>query len=137
MARQRQQSVQTEQTAAEFVPVTRAQKVGQSHGTLTVDGVRQIPIRVWEPMSSNGLTKYATVIWIHPTTNEQRISCNCPGWGNMKDSERHCKHTDEMKANPSLGRSPDDVAADRNAAPAARLIVTANADLRRGISLDD
>ena len=134
---QRQQEVQTEQTAVAFVPVTRAQRVGQSGGILMVDGVTQIPVRIWEPASSNGMTKYATVEWVHPTTQERRLSCNCPGWANMRGSERTCKHVVQMAADTSLGRSPDAVADDTRAVPIARHIVQATAELRRGISLED
>lgn len=134
---QRQYHEQTEQTAVEFVPITRAQSVGQSRGMLMVDGVQQIPVRIWEPSSSNGMTKYATVEWVHPTTQEHRLSCNCPGWANMRGSARTCKHVEQMAANTGLGRDPNSVEHDTAASPAARQVVTASAELRRGISLDD
>ena len=134
---QRQQETQVEQTAVAYLPITRAQSVGQSRGILMVDGILQAPVRIWEPASTNGMTKYATVEWVHPTTGERRLSCNCPGWANMRGSERTCKHVVQMAANTSLGRSPEAVGNDERAVPVARYIVQATVEVRRGISLDD
>jgi len=46
------------------------------------------PIKLKEPLSSNGHTKYCTVLW-----DDGTYSCNCPGWSFKRNGERKCKHT--------------------------------------------
>lgn len=105
MTQQIQQQNQQTETQS-YVPVGNNQFiVGNSRGTLVVDGVHQTPVRIYESASSNGLSKYTAVEWVHPTTGDRRLSCNCPGWAIKKGPYRGCKHTDEMTQNPSLGMS--------------------------------
>lgn len=110
MARSRQTQQTTEQTAAAYVPIRHdtGSRVGFPGGTMSVDGVRQTPVRVWHPISSNGITRYDTVEWIHPTTGELRLSCNCPRWVRLVGTTRTCKHVEEMATNPLLGQSPEE-----------------------------
>lgn len=46
------------------------------------------PLKIKEPMSSNGHTKYCTVLW-----DDNTYSCNCPGWAFKRNGNRACKHT--------------------------------------------
>lgn len=105
MTRQIQQQVQQAETQS-YVAVGNNQFiVGNSRGTLIVDGVLQDPVRIYEAVSTNGLSKYTAVEWVHPTTGDRRLSCNCPGWTIKKGPVRGCKHTDAMMQDPSLGMS--------------------------------
>jgi len=96
--RQRTEEQQT-QNVEEYQSVESEHGVTFSVGNMLVDGEPQIPIEVqtWQS-KSNQLTTYTTVKWQHPTTNELRCSCNCPGWAmKRKGQPRDCKHTKDMK----------------------------------------
>jgi hypothetical protein len=59
------------------------------HGELcTIDKIKT-------PVSSNGVTQYATILW-----SDETISCNCPGWAVKKKGKdyRECRHTRESMA---------------------------------------
>lgn len=53
-----------------------------------------------ESTSSNGLTKYLTILW-----NDGILSCDCRGWAILKKNKdgspkpRDCKHCKEARAN--------------------------------------
>lgn len=105
MTRQVQQQTQQAETPY-YVAIGNNQfVVGNSRGTLIVDGVLQDPVRIYEAASTNGLSKYTAVEWVHPTTGDRRLSCNCPGWTVKRGPHRGCKHTDAMMRDPSLGMS--------------------------------
>lgn len=137
---QRQRVDQTEQVAAGFVPVGDGfGTVGFPGGIMTVNSVRQVAVRIYEPESSNGFTKYSTVEWLNQGDGTRRLSCNCPGWTRKAGPVRGCKHTKEMEENPSLGLSPQQMVG-RNAPQVqiTRTIIENNGELpARGISLDD
>jgi hypothetical protein len=61
-------------------------KNGKKHNP---DGTVCEAVRMKEPLSSNGHTKYCTVYW-----DDDTYSCNCPGWAfRNKGGVRQCKHT--------------------------------------------
>jgi len=79
---------------------------GVKHGH---DGAKAYPHKIKESTSSNGLTKYLTILW-----TDGVITCDCKGWAiRKKDSNgnpkpricRHCKeatacnHTDMVAVN--------------------------------------
>ena len=68
------------------------------------------PVRIMESVSSNGLTKYLTILWSDETT-----SCNCNGWIiRRKDKQgrpkpRTCKHCKAAKADPGAMTAVADI----------------------------
>jgi len=140
MAIQRQQ--QHEQTAAvAYVPISRGgPTISFQGGIMHVDGEACEPVRILDQASSNGLTRYAAVIWRRPTTGELRSSCNCPGWAVMRGAFRTCKHTQQLEDNPGSGRTLAEAQEEvsRNVssvAPRTAEIVTTIGKMRRRIDL--
>jgi hypothetical protein len=137
---QRQRTEQVERVAEGFTPVGDGfGTVGFPHGMMTVNGVQQVAVRIIEPISSNGMTRYSTVEWWHPTDGSKRLSCNCPGWTSKRGPTRGCKHTKEMEENQNLGMSPQQMTGtNAPVVPVTQTILRNNGELPgRGISLDD
>jgi hypothetical protein len=117
--RQRQQSTQSQGFQHSFVPVPKSGGPTFSGGIMFLDGVQQEAVRILDTPSSNGLTKYSTVIWRDPNTGELRVSCNCNGWAIARSSTRSCKHTRQLQDNPTLGRTLAEAVAEVARTPAA------------------
>jgi len=74
-------------------------------GVMHIAGNPQIPNRVENWESSNGLTQYTTVEWVEPGTGIRRTSCNCPGWTNKKSGKaRSCCHTKDMEGTKACNK---------------------------------
>jgi hypothetical protein len=64
---------------------------GEKHGT---DGTTATPRMIKETLSSNGHTRYTTILW-----DDGVYSCDCPGWCIAKrGKERTCKHIKSAQA---------------------------------------
>lgn len=94
-------------TASGYVPVDdQRDRMSYVGGIASVNGVEQQAVRVFHPMSSNGLTRHTTIEWLHPLDSSRRITCNCNGWTlKRRGSVRHCWHTDLMASDPGVGES--------------------------------
>lgn len=137
---QRQRSDQVERVAEGFTPVGDGfGTVGFPGGIMTVNGQACVAVRIIEPISTNGMTRYSTVEWVHPLDGSKRLSCNCPGWTSKRGPTRGCKHTKEMEENPNLGLTPQQMTGAHAAVvPVTQNIIRNNGELPgRGISLDD
>lgn len=87
----------------QFGSVENSDGVNFSDGIMMVDGVPQTPKMSEEWESSNGVTKYTTVMWEDTRTGLLRCSCNCPGWAIKKNGKpRECKHTKDMMGGKNL-----------------------------------
>ncbi len=85
------------QVHPDFASVENEDGVVFSSGNMMVNGAAQTPVQAEHWESSNGVTTYTTVKWRDPSTGEERVSCNCPGWAMKKSGRlRRCKHTDDM-----------------------------------------
>lgn len=49
------------------------------------------PRQTWHVLSSDGHTTY-TVVW----HGDGHLSCPCKGWPFLRETARHCRHTDEV-----------------------------------------
>lgn len=126
MAIQRQRNQQEQAYQHSFVPVPKSGGPTFHKGVMHLDGVVQEAVRILDTQStSNGLTKYTTVIWRDPGTGELRTSCNCNGWAMARSGVRGCKHTRVLQENPSLGRTLAEAVAEATASPTAVAPVTA------------
>ena len=93
----RSSSQTANQVHEDYASVENSDGVTFSNGTMMVNGAPKVPVEVEHWESSNGVTNYSTVKWNDPESQEQRCSCNCPGWAMKKPGKpRRCKHTDDM-----------------------------------------
>jgi len=73
------------------------------------------PKKVKESVSSNGLTKYLTILW-----NDGVLSCDCRGWAILKKDgkgnpkPRDCRHCKEARASKFTDMVPVDEFAPEN-----------------------
>ena len=81
------------------------------------------PRKVMESTSSNGLTKYLTILW-----NDGVITCDCRGWAILKKTPsgepkpRTCKHCKAAAANGNSAMTAvDDFAPSQVAIPRKQL----------------
>lgn len=119
MAIQRQRSSQSQTYQHTYTPVPKSGGPTFHSGVMHVDGVVQEAVRILDTPSSNGLTKYTTVIWRDPNSGELRVSCNCNGWTIARGGTRTCKHAQQLQDNPLLGRTLAEAVAEVAASPAA------------------
>lgn len=71
-------------------------------------GQHATPVKCKESVSSNGLTKYLTILWSDGT-----YSCNCPAWCMRKAGKaRDCKHCKTCRAQSEDMQNIGDVVAD-------------------------
>lgn len=130
---------QTNQVHQNYQSVESADGVVFSKGNMMVNGVAQMPLEAQRWESSNGTTIYTTVKWHDPATQQQRVSCNCPGWAvKKKDSPRRCQHTDDMMGIKSCSaRKVDGATTIRTIKQAEEIVPKFDGRELRGIMLDD
>lgn len=111
MNRRTTTTTQQQQASTTFSSVESTAGVSFAKGNMVVNGSPQIPIFVQDWFSSNGLTKYTTVLWQDPATGERRVSCNCLGWTHRRvNAARECCHTKDMKGIEPCGKQKADAA---------------------------
>jgi len=104
-------------------------KNGKKHNH---DGRVCDPVKLKEPMSSNGHTKYCTVLW-----DDGTYSCNCPGWSFKRGpGDRKCKHTKEALKCGGSDMTPIENFVSESGAPERRgqVIIPAKRE-HRGIKI--
>lgn len=138
-AQQTQQQMGQNQVHRDYQSVESTDGVVFSKGNMLVNGMPQVPEEAQRWESSNGVTVYTTVKWHDPTTQEKRVSCNCPGWAmKKKDGPRRCKHTDDMMGIKNCGdRKIDGSTTIRTIKQAEEIVPKFDGRELRGIMFDD
>lgn len=125
------------QVHEDFASVENTDGVTFSSGVMMVNGAPQVPVEVQHWESSNGITNYSAVKWNDPETQEQRCSCNCPGWAMKKPGKpRRCKHTDDMMGIKTCKAKKVDTVTINNIQQAEKEIPKFDGRELRGIMLD-